>query len=57
MSENARAFMLGATRGYEIAHAAATDAANNQMRKAGRKKWSKADYNLACKTLNKLWKS
>lgn len=38
----------------ESALAAAKDAATRQMRKAGRKAWSRADYNLAVKTLNRL---
>lgn len=41
----------------EIAWAAATDAANKAMRKAGRGKWSLADYNLAVRTFNKFWPS
>ena len=40
---------------YELAMAAAKDAANAQMRKAGRKAWSEDDYNLACKTLERLY--
>ena len=39
---------------YEMAMSAGKDAANRQMRKAGRKKWNKADYNLAARTANKL---
>jgi len=39
----------------QIARAAAQDAGNNSMRKAGRSKWSKADYNAACATFAKLW--
>lgn len=40
-----------------MARAAAQDAANRQMRKAGRKKWSRADYNLAVRTFDRLWPS
>ena len=40
---------------YSLAMAAARDEANRRMRKAGRKKWTRGDYNLACKTFNKLW--
>lgn len=40
---------------FAIAYAAATDAANKQMRKAGRDKWDADDYNLACETINRLW--
>ena len=40
---------------YELAHAAGTDAANRQMRKAGRTAWSEDDYNLACRTMNELF--
>ena len=39
---------------YEIAMSAGKDAANRQMRKAGRKKWNKSDYNLFSRTANKL---
>lgn len=40
---------------YKIAMAAAQDAGNRSMKKAGRKKWSKADYNVAAKTFNDLF--
>ena len=39
----------------DIAHAAAWDAATARMRHAGRKAWSRADYNLFVRTLNRLW--
>jgi hypothetical protein len=39
----------------ELARAAATDAANRQMRAAGRKVWSREDYDLACETFARLW--
>ena len=39
-----------------LAHAAAEDAANARMRKAGRASWTKGDYNLAVRTFNRLWK-
>lgn len=35
-------------------HAAGTDAANRQMRKAGRTKWSENDAALACETTMRL---
>ena len=38
-----------------LAHAAATDAANRAMRKAGRTAWSVADYNVAVRTFDLLW--
>jgi hypothetical protein len=38
----------------KIARAAATDAANRRMRKAGRSSWNQADYNHACKVFAKL---
>lgn len=38
----------------EFARASAQDAANMQMRRAGRTRWSEADYNLACETLYRL---
>ena len=41
-------------RAYEIAHAAATDAANRQMRAAGRKAWSVDDYNAAVDEFDRL---
>lgn len=37
-----------------IIYAIATDAANAQMRKAGRRKWSRADYSLAVRTQAQL---
>lgn len=40
---------------YEIAHASGHDVANRSMRKAGRTKWSKADYNKAVKEFNRLF--
>jgi hypothetical protein len=39
----------------ELARAAAADAANRQMRAAGRKAWSEDDYTLACATFERLW--
>lgn len=39
----------------ELAYAAATDAANRQMRKAGRMRWNKDDYNLAASEFERLW--
>ena len=38
-----------------IAYAAAEDAANRQMRKAGRTVWSKTDLELAKATLERMW--
>lgn len=38
----------------QLARAAATDAANRQMRKAGRQKWNASDYNLACREFARL---
>lgn len=38
-----------------LASSIATDAANRQMRKAGRSKWSKADYNEATRTFARVW--
>jgi hypothetical protein len=37
--------------------ASAQDAANMQMRKAGRKAWNEDDYNLAADTLDRLVRS
>ena len=39
----------------ELAFAIAQDEANRRMRKAGRKKWNRSDYNHAVITFNKLW--
>jgi hypothetical protein len=39
----------------ELAQAIAKDEANRRMKKAGRKAWSRGDYNLCVKTFNKLW--
>ena len=38
----------------ELSHASGTDAANRQMRSAGRKRWSVEDYNLAVRTQARL---
>lgn len=48
--------MRGLEMNYTFAMAIGKDAANRQMRKAGRTKWSVADYNLACRTVEKLRK-
>ena len=45
--------MTGLT--YELAHAAAEDAANRQMRREGRAKWNEADLELAKAVLAALW--
>jgi hypothetical protein len=37
-----------------IARAAGTDAANKQMRGAGRSAWNEDDYNLASETMMRL---
>jgi hypothetical protein len=39
----------------QLARAAATDAANRQMREAGRTKWNEDDYDLAAREFNRLW--
>lgn len=39
----------------QLARAAGTDAANAQMRKAGRTAWSTEDYDLAVSTFRRLW--
>lgn len=39
----------------QLAWAAATDAANDRMRKAGRSTWTKGDYNTACRVFARLW--
>jgi len=39
---------------YQIAAAAAQDAGNRSMRKAGRKRWSSKDYNAACAEFNRI---
>ena len=39
----------------EIARAAAMDAGNAHMRKAGRTKWDRTDFYAASRTYNKLW--
>lgn len=38
----------------EIAYAAGHDAGMRSMRKACRKRWSKSDYNVACRLTNRL---
>lgn len=39
---------------YRLAHAAGRDAANRQMREAGRTTWSEDDYALATRTMLQL---
>lgn len=39
---------------YEMAMAAGRDAANANAAKHGRTSWSRADYNIACKTVERL---
>ena len=39
----------------DIARRAATDAANRSMRAAGRTRWGREDYDVACRELNRLW--
>ena len=41
------------TRG--LAYAAATDAGNRSMRKAGRSAWNEDDYNAAVTEFTRLW--
>lgn len=38
-----------------LANAAARDAGNRSMRRAGRKTWSREDYNEAVRVYNNLW--
>lgn len=38
-----------------LAWAAATDEGNRSMRVAGRSKWSRKDYNAACRKFAELW--
>ena len=38
----------------DIARLAAEDAANRQMRKAGRERWNEDDWNLACAEFERL---
>lgn len=40
---------------HEIASGAGMDAANAQMRKAGRETWNRADYNLAAETTQRWY--
>jgi hypothetical protein len=43
------------TMTYELAMAAAKDAADRRMRKANRTKWNRADYNEMVRTFNGLY--
>lgn len=40
---------------YELISAAAGDAARARMRKAGRSKWNRADWNEMVRIQNSLW--
>lgn len=42
---------------YKLAMAASRDAGNRSMKRAGRAKWSRADYNAAVVEFNRLWPS
>jgi len=39
----------------ELAWAAAQDAGNRAMRKAGRHAWNRDDYNIAAREFDRLW--
>ena len=39
----------------KIAYAASWDAGNRSMRRHGRTKWSRADFNTAAREFNRLW--
>ena len=39
----------------ELSYAAGRDAGNRSMRKAGRKAWSREDYDAAWAEFNRLW--
>ena len=43
------------TMTYKLAWAAGLDAGNRSMRKAGRKKWSSRDRDVATSTFNRLY--
>lgn len=45
----------GITLTRQIAWAAATDAGNRSMRKAGRTSWTEEDFNTAAKEFDRLW--
>lgn len=42
------------TMTYNLAWAAATDAANRRMRKHGRTNWSRGDYNFAVRKFDRI---
>ena len=42
------------TDAYEIAYGAGKDAANRNMRKHGRKAWTRDDYNIAARETNRI---
>jgi len=57
--DDPRAIGLRATDPEDARHvcwAAATDAANRQMRHAGRSTWTEADHALACETFHRLFR-
>lgn len=41
----------------QLAQAAGMDAGNRTMRKAGRKAWSKADYNASCREWLRVYRA
>ena len=43
------------TMTFELAHAAASDAGNRSMRKAGRSRWNEDDWNSMVETFDRLW--
>lgn len=40
---------------YDLAMAVGRDAANRNMRKAGRERWNEDDWNVACETFDRLF--
>jgi hypothetical protein len=40
---------------YELAMAASHDEGNRSMRRAGRKRWNRDDYNAACEAMDRFY--
>lgn len=53
MMKNTKAAPIQMT--YELAMRLGKEAADRQMRSAGRSKWNRSDYNLMVRTFNHYW--
>jgi len=50
-----RILIKGRMCGHKLIHSAGMDAGNRSMRRAGRTKWNKEDYNAAARECDRLY--